>query len=388
MHLGGLAMGLTRYKLGDLIQLCDARNDDLQYGIEDVKGISIQKIFIETKADMTGVSLKPYYLVQPDDFAYVTVTSRNGEKITLAHNTTDNTYIVSSSYVVFSVKDKDLLISDYLFMYFNRPEFDRYSRFNSWGSARETFSWEDMCDIDIDLPPLPIQQKYVDIYNAMLVNQQSYERGLEDLKLVCDAYIDDLRKKLSHRKLGSYISMCENKNDDLVYGIDAVRGISIEKKFIDTKANMEGVSLKPYAIVNPNEFAYVTVTSRNGEKISLARNNSNDVYICSSSYIVFKVNNTRELLPEYLSMLFERSEFNRYSRFNSWGSARETFDWEEMCDVRIPVPDIEIQQDIVNIFKAYNTRKDINEKLKSQIKDICPILIKGSIEEARNTKEA
>lgn len=381
-------MGLTRYKLGDLIQLCDARNDDLQYGIEDVKGISIQKIFIETKADMTGVSIKPYYLVQPDDFAYVTVTSRNGEKITLAHNTTDNTYIVSSSYVVFSVKDKDLLISDYLFMYFNRPEFDRYSRFNSWGSARETFSWQDMCDIEINLPSLSIQKKYVDIYNAMLANQQSYERGLEDLKLVCDAYIDDLRKKLSHRKLGSYISICENKNNDLVYGIDAVRGISIEKKFIDTKANMEGVSLKPYAIVNPNEFAYVTVTSRNGEKISLARNNSNDVYICSSSYIVFKVNNTRELLPEYLSMLFERSEFNRYSRFNSWGSARETFDWEEMCDVRIPVPDIEKQQDIVNIFKAYNTRKDINEKLKAQIKDICPILIKGSIEEARKTKEA
>ena len=182
--------------------------------------------------------------------------------------------------------------------------------------------------------------------------------------------------------------MCENKNDDLVYGIDAVRGVSIEKKFIDTKANMEGVSLKPYEIVNPNEFAYVTVTSRNGEKISLARNNSNEVYICSSSYIVFKVNDTRELLPEYLSMLFERSEFNRYSRFNSWGSARETFDWEEMCDVRIPVPDIEIQQDIVNIFEAYNTRKDINEKLKAQIKDICPILIKGSIEEARKTKEA
>ena len=381
-------MELTKYKLGDLIQLYDARNDDLQYGIEDVKGISIQKIFIETKADMTGVSLKPYYLVQPDDFAYVTVTSRNGEKITLAHNTTDNTYIVSSSYVVFSVKDTELLLSDYLFMFFNRSEFDRYSRFNSWGSARETFSWEDMCDMEVDLPPLPIQQKYVDIYNAMLTNQQSYERGLEDLKLVCDAYIDDLRKKLSHRKLGSYISMCENKNDDLVYGIDAVRGVSIEKKFIDTKANMEGVSLKPYEIVNPNEFAYVTVTSRNGEKISLARNNSNEVYICSSSYIVFKVNDTRELLPEYLSMLFERSEFNRYSRFNSWGSARETFDWEEMCDVRIPVPDIEIQQDIVNIFEAYNTRKDINEKLKAQIKDICPILIKGSIEEARKTKEA
>src|SRR5699024_2495275 len=100
------------------------------------------------------------YLVQPDDFAYVTVTSRNGEKITIAHNTTETTYIVSSSYVVFRIKRKDILLSDYLFMYFNRPEFDRYSRFNSWGSARETFDWSEMCDIDIELPPIEIQQKY------------------------------------------------------------------------------------------------------------------------------------------------------------------------------------------------------------------------------------
>lgn len=381
-------MGLTRYKLGELIEQCDNRNTDEEYTADNVRGISTGKEFIETKANMDGVSLTSYKIVKKNEFAYVADTSRRGDKIAVAFNRNEGNILISSVYTVFFVSKPELLLSDYLFMYFNRPEFDRYSRFNSWGSARETFSWQDMCDIEINLPSLPIQKKYVDIYNAMLANQQSYERGLEDLKLVCDAYIDDLRKKLSHRKLGSYISICENKNNDLVYGIDAVRGISIEKKFIDTKANMEGVSLKPYAIVNPNEFAYVTVTSRNGEKISLARNNSNDVYICSSSYIVFKVNNTRELLPEYLSMLFERSEFNRYSRFNSWGSARETFDWEEMCDVRIPVPDIEKQQDIVNIFKAYNTRKDINEKLKSQIKDICPILIKGSIEEARKTKEA
>lgn len=388
MHLGGLAMGLTKYKLGKLIEQCDNRNTDEEYTADDVRGISTGKEFIETKANMDGVSLTSYKIVKENEFAYVADTSRRGDKIAVAFNRNEGNILIFSIYTVFYVSKPELLLSDYLFMFFNRSEFDRYSRFNSWGSARETFSWEDMCDMEVDLPPLSIQQKYVDIYNAMLANQQSYERGLEDLKLVCDAYIDDLRKKLSHRKLGSYISMCENKNDDLVYGIDAVRGVSIEKKFIDTKANMEGVSLKPYEIVNPNEFAYVTVTSRNGEKISLARNNSNEVYICSSSYIVFKVNDTRELLPEYLSMLFERSEFNRYSRFNSWGSAREIFDWEEMCDVRIPVPDIEIQQDIVNIFEAYSTRKDINEKLKAQIKDICPILIKGSIEEARKTKEA
>ena len=163
-------MASTKYKLGALLHLCYERNSNSYYTLADVKGISIQKAFIETKADMTGVSLKPYILVKPDCFAYVTVTSRNGEKITLAHNDTENTYIVSSSYVVFEVVRTDILLSTYLFMYFNRPEFDRYARFNSWGSARETFSWEDMCDIDIELPPIDIQQKYVDIYNSMLTS--------------------------------------------------------------------------------------------------------------------------------------------------------------------------------------------------------------------------
>ncbi len=383
MHLGELAMGLSKYKLGELIEQCDERNDNLVYSIDDVRGISIQKVFIETKANMSGVSLRPYKLVKQNDFAYVTVTSRNGEKITLAHNDSRDTYIVSSSYIVFRVSDTNKLLNDYLFMYFNRPEFDRFSRFSSWGSARETFSWEEMCDIEINLPPIDIQQKYVAVYNAMLGNQQSYERGLEDLKLTCDAYIDQLRSKYPLQKLGTFISVCEEKNEDLKYGIDDVKGVSIEKKFIDTKANMEGVSLRPYAVIEPDEFAYVTVTSRNGGKISLAYNNTQNTYVCSSSYVVFTVTDTDTLLPRYLAMLFRRGEFDRYARFHSWGSARETFDWDEMCDVRIPIPSIEIQQDIVNIYEAYLTRKDINEKLKNQIKDLCPILIKGSIEEAQ-----
>lgn len=378
-------MRLTKYKLGDLIQICDARNENLQYSIEDVKGISIKKIFIETKADMSGVSLKPYYLVRPDDFAYVTVTSRNGGKITLAHNTTDNTYIVSSSYIVFCIKEKELLLSDFLFMYFNRPEFDRYSRFNSWGSARETFSWEDMCDMDIELPPLSIQQKYVDVYNAMIVNQQSYEHGLEDLKLVCDAYIEDLKHKIPCKSIGRYISEYSIRNERGLT-LDFVRGIATNKEFIDTKANMEGVSLSNYKIVEPNMIAFISDTSRRGDKISLALNQSDEPYLVSSISTVIKTNE-KVLLAKYIYLFLARPEFDRYARYNSWGSARETFDWDEMCDVRIPIPDIEIQHDIVNIFEAYNTRKEINEKLKAQIKDICPILIKGSLEEAGKIKE-
>jgi type I restriction enzyme S subunit len=264
------------YKLGALITLSDTKNADVEYNLNNFKGISIKKVFIETKADMEDVSLRNYYVVPPDAFAYVTITSRNGEKITLAHNDTNKTYIVSSSYIVFSVTSTDVLNSDYLYMYFNRPEFDRYARFNSWGSAREAFSWEEMCDIDIDLPPLPVQQKYVDVYNAMLANQQAYERGLEDLKLACDAYIERLRRELPHKAIGAYIQLSDERNRDLLYGIDSVQGVSIEKRFINTKADMEGVSLKPYYLVSPDSFAYVTDTSRNGEKISLAHNGSDD----------------------------------------------------------------------------------------------------------------
>ena len=374
-------MALNKYKLGQLIKLSEEINENNVFGISDVRGISIKKEFIETKADMECVSLRPYLLVKSNYFAYVTITSRNGEKISLAYNTSGDTYIVSSSYVVFYVKECELLLPEYLFIFFNRPEFDRYSRFNSWGSAREAFSWEEMCEVDIELPPIEVQQKYVDIYQGMVKNQQAYERGLEDLKLVCDGYIEDLRRKVPSESIGNYIVQSD-KRDDEGYDLDALKGISINKVFIPTKADMEGVSLTNYKLVLPNYFAFVTVTSRNGEKISLAYNDSQETYIVSSSYVVFKVLSDKVYAP-YLNIFLNRPEFNRYARYNSWGSAREVFSYDDMCQVKIPIPDIDVQKSIANIFKVYNIRKEINEKLKSQIKAICPILIKGSLDESR-----
>lgn len=373
-------MALKKVKLGDLLELCDERNSDLKYDLSDVRGISIKKVFIDTKADMEGVSLKPYILVKPDSFAYVTVTSRNGEKITIAHNDTKETFIVSSSYVVFKVKRTDLILSEYLFMYFNRTEFDRYSRFNSWGSARETFSWQEMCDIDIELPPIDVQKKYVDIYLAMLANQRAYEQGLDDLKLVCDAYIEDLRRKMHSEEIGKYLILSDRRND-LNLSVNFVRGLATSKEMIETKADMDGVKLDNYKVVLPTQIAYVSDTSRRADKMSLGYNDTETPVLVSSISIVFGTN-TDYLLLDYLMLFLTRSEFDRYARFNSWGSARETFSWEEMCSVKIPIPPIEVQKSIAEIYKVYNQRKEINEKLKAQIKDICPILIKGSLQSA------
>ncbi len=369
-------------KLGHYIELIDIRNVDDQYGEEAVVGLSTQKQIIRTKADLDGVKLTSYKVFAPKTFAYVPDTSRRGDKMSLAYNSTEDTFLVSSISIVFRVSRTDLLIPDYLFMYFNRPEFDRYARFNSWGSARETFSWDEMCDIDIELPSIPIQKKYVDLYKALLANQKSYERGLEDLKIVFEGYMDNLRRSEKAKRIGDYIELVDTRNEELEYGLDSVRGVSIEKKFIDTKADMSGVNLSPYYVVKPNEFAYVTVTSRNGEKISLAINDSKETYICSSSYVVFRSKDEKALYPQYLMLYFSRSEFNRYARFHSWGSARETFDWNEMCDVEIPIPDYSVQKAIADIYTLYIERKKINERLKERLKAICPILVKGSLEEA------
>lgn len=368
-------MGLT--KLGRYIELFDERNTDGDYGADTVVGLSTQKEIIKTKANLQGVSLDSYKIFPPDSFAFVPDTSRRGDKMSLAFNRTEDTYLVSSISVVFKTIDSQKLNSTYLYIYFNRPEFDRYARFNSWGSAREAFSWEDMCDIDIDLPPIEIQQKYVDIYNSMLANQQCYERGLADLKMVCDAYIEKLRKETKSEQIGQYIEGVSENNNEL--SVTHVQGVEASGSFMDTKANMQGVDTGKYTIVRKGYFAYNPSRINIG---SIALYTEDDPCVISPMYIVFKVKEKCEILAEYLMLWFRRKEFQRYTWFNAAGSVRDTFDFNLMCEVEFPFPSIEIQRDIVNIYNVYLERKAINEKLKAQIKDICSILIKGSLEEA------
>lgn len=370
-------MALSNYKLGELIEQCDQRNFDNEYILDDVRGISTGKEFISTKANMDGVSLLTYKVVAQREFAYVADTSRRGEKIAIAFNTGDKPILISSIYTVFRVSQNENLVSDYLFMFFNRPEFDRYARFNSWGSARETFDWDTLCDIDIELPDLPTQQKYVDIYNALVANQQAYERGLEDLKLTCDAYIEDLRRKMPCEKIGRYIERHDIRNGK--NGSKNVMGISTSKQFREPTSKVNKNELANYKVCHPRQIGFVQ-TTHNEKVFTYAFNNTKEDIVVSSVNEVFSTQEDK-LYPEYLCMFFNRTEFDRYARFHSWGSARETFTWNDLIDVEIPIPDITIQKSIAEMYTVYNKRKKINEQLKAQIKNICSILIKGSLEE-------
>ncbi len=373
-------MGLKKYKLGDLISLCDERNSDNRYTLSGVKGISTEKSFIDTKANMDGVSLDSYKVVNYRDFAYVPDTSRRGDKIAIAFNNNTRSVLISSIYTTFNCNRLDLLVPEFLYMFFNRPEFDRYSRFNSWGSARETFSWEDFCNIDITLPSIEQQRKYVDVYLALQNNLAAYQSKVEELKLVCDGYLDKLKTENEKLKIGEFIEQYDKRNADDQLKLNRVKGISTEKSFIDTKADMNGVSLTSYKIVEANTFVCVPDTSRRGDKMAIALNRGEEPLLVSSIYTTFKSKDTSKLLPEYLFMFFDRPEFDRYARFNSWGSAREVFTMDDMNGVEIPIPDISVQREIVNIHKCYIERQRIAEALKEQLKNICPILIKGSLQ--------
>lgn len=366
-------------KLGLYIEQSDARNTDGQYGEEAVVGLSTQKQMIKTKADLSGVNLTSYKLMPPGAFAYVPDTSRRGDKVSLAFNSTEDTYLVSSISVVFSVKKNCGLLSDYLFMYFNRPEFDRYARFNSWGSARETFSWEDMCDIDIELPSIEIQQKYVDIYNAMIANQRSYEQGLEDLKQAVFAEIDIIKHSAPRIPVGKLLEEIDVRNTDGT--VTNVQGINIEKQFMPSVADTASVNLRNYKVVRNGQFAYSSMQTGRDECIRIALYDKDDPILISPAYSVLQVKDSAAV-AEYIMLWFTRPETDRYGWFASDASVRANLDLDRFYEIQIPLPDTAKQQAIANIYIAYMLRREINEQLKVQIKDICPILIKGSIEEA------
>ena len=372
-------MRLKKYKLGELIELCDERNSDNQYKLSDVKGISIKKEFIETKADMAGVSLLPYILVEPNSFAYVTVTSRNGEKITLAHNTSNKTYIVSSSYIVFKTNRPNIILSDYLFMFFNRPEFDRYARFNSWGSARETFSWEDFCDIDITLPSIEQQRKYVNIYLALQSNLATYQSKADELKLVCDGFIDQLKVKVPKQKIGDLLELVDKRNSELTY--TGVQGININKTFFPTVANIDEGSTRNYKVVEHNQFAFSGMQTGRDMCIRIALNEESKPVIISPAYTVFRIKDDNIVLSHYIMLWFSRKQIDRYGWFASDGSIRSNLDLERFFEMEIPIPNISVQRQIVNIHKCYIERQRIADVLKEQINNICPILIRGSLTE-------
>lgn len=372
-------MALTKYKFGQLLELTNEKNIGGKYGEDDAIGVNIDKIILPMRGNISEKDFKKFHLVPPHHFAY---NPRGSRKLGIGFNNTKKTYIITFNNNVFRVKQsaKSIILDTYLFMYLSRKEWDRYAEYISWGSSTEVFDWNYFCEEEIELPSLSIQKKYVDIYNAMLANQQSYEHGLEDLKITLTTTIEKYKYSSIKKTIGTLLSEIDCRNDDGV--ITNVQGINITKQFMPSVADTNGVNLNKYKIVRKGQFAFSGMQTGRDECIRIAFFDKNEPIIISPAYTVLQVKD-ETVLPEYIMMWFSRAESDRRGWFMSDSSIRSNLDLDRFFETEIPVPDIEIQKAIAGLYNVYNTRKKINEQLKTQIKNICPILIKGSIEEGK-----
>lgn len=372
-------MGLIKQKLGKYIERVERRNSDLLFGIDDVRGISNTKEIQSTKADISDRSFSRFQIVEPHEFVFNRRTTRMGDKLGLGYNNIGETFIVTEDYVVFRVIDEGTLSPDYLNIFFRRPEFDRYARWDSWGSATEFFNWEEMCDVPITLPPLPVQQKYVDVYNAMLANQRAYESGLEDLNTAIAANIEEFKHTAPRVAVGRLLEETDTRNRN--GAITNVQGININKEFMPSVANLSTTDLTKYKVIRKDQFAYSAMQTGRDECIRIALFHEDEPVIISPAYSVLQVKDESALV-EYIMLWFSRSESDRYGWFISDSSIRASLELARFYEIEIPLPSVEKQQAVVNFYNARHLILKNITTLGNMLKDICPILIKGSLEEA------
>ena len=375
-------MGLNKLKIGAFVEPYNEACRIAKLTLNEVSGINRDKEFFEPSKQV-GTDTSKYKVVPPDYFACNLMHVGRDVVLPIALNHSGKKKFVSPAYTVFRIKDESTILKEYFFLLLNSKERDRYFWFHTDSSVRDGMEWDTFCDLEIMVPDISVQKKYVDVYLSVQENLDCLHKSVEQMQRTCEAYLDKLMNTTPKEVIDKYIEQTDKRNSNLTLGLKSVRGIATQKEFIPTKADMTGVSLDNYKIVHPGYFAYVADTSRRGDKISLSYNAGTENYLVSSITTTFQVkkNKREKLLPDYLFMFLCRAEFDRYARYNSWGSARETIAWEDFGRLRIPIPSIEIQRNIVCISRAISEHNQLIDRLTAMQKDICPILVRGAIEE-------
>lgn len=361
-------------RLGELIEPLDRRNNDRKFDISYVRGISNSKEIMQTKADVDENVISKFYIINPGEFIYNPRTTRMGEKVGLGFNNTNTPLLFSFNNLAFRIKESanNSVLPEYLYINFTRNNFDRFARINSWGSATEIFSYDDLFSFQIPLPSIETQKELVAVYNGLKELAEENEKLLEPLEESCQAFIVDCKKKYPMKRLGDMIEEVDIKNSD--NKIKAVKSVSITKEFKETGAKVNKDELSGYKLVPPRHLSYVQ-TTKNEKCFANALNTSNETYVVTSVNKVIKSKDENILDIGYLHLFLRREEFDRYAIFNSWGSAREIFAYDDLCDVQIPLPPLEIQQKIVDLYNCYEECKRISTVAREKIKNLCPALV-------------
>ena len=368
-------------QLGEYIHLVDNRNTGSE--VTNLLGINITKNFMPSVANVTNTDLSKYKIIKKGQFAYSGMQTGRDETIRIVLYTEEEPAIISPAYSVIEVNDEDELLPEFLMMWFQRPESDRYGWFISDSSVRANLDYERLCEIEIPIPEdIEIQKKYVTLYKSLLRNQKAYENSLDDLQLICNSYMDTLKDK-DLESIGQLVELVDKRNSD--GKINKLRGINVDKVFMPSKAKTTEANLIKYKIIEKGQFAYSAMQVGRDETVRVVLYSEKTPAITSPAYSVFQIKKDAKILPEFLMLYFYRPEFNRYGWFISDSSVRASLEWDRFCEIKVPVPKEEIQKAIVTIYHTLAKRKQINEQLKSSIKPLCPVLMKGVVEELQET---
>lgn len=278
--------------------------------------------------------------------------------------------ICSSLYEIFYVSKPSELLPEFLNLYIKRDEFARFCWYDAIGSARNYFRVNNMQDIMIPLPSVKIQQELVDTYNGLMALAEQNEALIEPLSKACEALIINCANTYKREELRNHIKEVAHRNHENLYGELSLRGVTNEGIFDKSKANTVGLDFSNYKIVSKGDFAYNPARINIG---SIAVNNENNIII-SPMYVVFKIT-SKSILPMFLNIWFKRKEFQRSTLFYATGSVRDIFDFELMQEVTVPIPPINVQESIINIYNCLAEAKAIASEAREKLKTLCPALV-------------
>ena len=367
-------------RLGELIEIVVRPNVDNKYGINDVRGVSNTKQIQSTKANMDGRNFSPFTIIAPSEFVFNRRTTRNGERLGLGFNQSDRHYIFTEDYVPFRVKDENVLHPAYLYILFLRDEFDRYVRWDSWGSATEFFNWENMCDVIIPLPSIETQRALVAIYDGLQKTIAENEALIKEMESVCHAFVVDCKTKYPKVKLGEWIEILEKRNSD---GKNyPFTGVNKDKTFMPTAADTNELDNTKYKVVSKDMFVFSGMQTGRDICIRLALYTEETPILISPAYTTFVINDPSKLLPEYFFLTFCRFEMDRYGAFLSDGSIRSNLDWNRFCEIEIPLPPIALQRSIAEVFNCLQESKRIVQETRELMKNLCPAMVQKAAHSA------
>ena len=364
-------------KIGNLIEPFDNRNiKSLNYPFY---GINKDKTFMPTVADTNNLDRSKYKVVNEGDFVFSGMQTGRDICIRIALYDKTEPIIISPAYTTFKIINKNELLPEYFFIQFNRFEMDRYGWFLSDGRHRCHVDWDRFCDIKIPLPPIEVQQELVDTYNGLKSLAEQNEALIEPLSKACEALTIKCltQSNIKKEKVGNLITFYEKVN---VSGLELpIYGINKNKTFMPTVADTNNLNKAKYKLVGKNIFAFSGMQTGRDVCIRIAYMEDDREFLISPAYTTFKLNDLSKILPQFFFILFCRFEMDRLGWFLSDGSIRSNLDLERFCDIEIPLPPIEVQQSIVNLYHCMEEAKKIASEAREKLKEICPALIQKAL---------